>query len=95
MPRSDQHLWWSPDTSSHCGEDLRDHRQITGRVTPAKAAAAILTALAAERPPLRLPLGDDAVENPCSPRRDRRRGRRVGGSVSHHQRRPELKSAPP
>jgi hypothetical protein len=34
MPRSDQRLWWSPDTSSHCGEDLRDHRQITGRVTP-------------------------------------------------------------
>jgi hypothetical protein len=29
---------------------------------PAKAAAAILTALAAERPPLRLPLGDDAVD---------------------------------
>jgi NAD(P)-dependent dehydrogenase (short-subunit alcohol dehydrogenase family) len=29
---------------------------------PAKAAAAILRALAAERPPLRLPLGDDAVD---------------------------------
>ncbi len=29
---------------------------------PARAASAILTALAAERPPLRLPLGDDAVE---------------------------------
>jgi NAD(P)-dependent dehydrogenase (short-subunit alcohol dehydrogenase family) len=29
---------------------------------PARAASAILTALAAEQPPLRLPLGDDAVE---------------------------------
>jgi NAD(P)-dependent dehydrogenase (short-subunit alcohol dehydrogenase family) len=29
---------------------------------PAKAAAAILTALAAEKTPLRLPLGDDAVD---------------------------------
>ncbi|MGH3920917.1 MAG: SDR family NAD(P)-dependent oxidoreductase [Pseudonocardiaceae bacterium] len=29
---------------------------------PAKAAAAILTALAAEHTPLRLPLGDDAVD---------------------------------
>ena len=29
---------------------------------PAKAAAAILTALAADRPPLRLALGDDAVD---------------------------------
>jgi NAD(P)-dependent dehydrogenase (short-subunit alcohol dehydrogenase family) len=29
---------------------------------PAKAAAAILAALAADRPPLRLPLGDDAVD---------------------------------
>jgi hypothetical protein len=29
---------------------------------PAKAAAAILRALDAERPPLRLPLGDDAVD---------------------------------
>jgi hypothetical protein len=29
---------------------------------PAKAAAAILAALAADRTPLRLPLGDDAVD---------------------------------